>query len=185
MLDKSISQKFKKLLKEPGFVFAYPTEAVFGLGGNPLDELAFERILRIKQRPSSQRFLLIASSWEQVLSYIQLPPPHLLKPVQDSWPGPVTWVFKAAPHLPSWLKDENNTIAIRITAHPIAHALCEIAEHPLFSTSANIHGQPPCRTFEEVEARFNTHVDQTIPGFVNMNQKPSSIRDVESGKILR
>lgn len=168
-------------------VFAYPTEAVYGLGCSPFDESAVQRILHIKQRPLHQRFILIAADWHQIqpLIQIQLLSPERLAHINASWPGPVTWVFPAADNTPAWLVNDNKTIALRITAHPIASALCHVAGTPLISTSANISGTPPCRTYEETLAIFGDQVDDIVPGEVDLSAKPTSIYDALTGKVLR
>lgn len=183
----NIPPTFEKNIKEKkSFIFAYPTEAVYGLGCNPFDQAAVNRIIHLKGRTENQRFILIASDWEQILPFIQSTiNPDLFIPVKASWPGPITWVFPAAKNTPAWLINTNNTIALRITAHPIAQALCRIAGHPLISTSANFTGNPPCKTFEEATQTFAHHVDQIIPGEVDLSLKPTPIRDVLTGVFLR
>lgn len=176
---------FANKIKQPGFVFAYPTEAVYGLGCNPFDEAAINHILSIKKRPSHQRFILIASHWKQILPLIQSIEETLLEQVKASWPGPFTWVFPASDTAPSWLVDKNNTIALRLTAHPIASQLCQIANIPLISTSANLSGESPCRTYEETRKIFSHLVDYIIDGSVNHLLNPTPIRDVLTGQFLR
>lgn len=176
----------KNIHEKKSFIFAYPTEAVYGLGCNPFDQAAVNRIIHLKGRSESQRFIVIASDWEQIVPLIQPDiNPDLLTPVKTSWPGPVTWVFPAAQNTPAWLINSDNTIALRITAHPIAQALCRMAGHLLISTSANFTGQPPCKTYEETAQIFAHHVDQIISGEVNLSLKPTPIRDVLTGDFLR
>jgi len=175
---------FQKNIQKPGFVFAYPTEAVYGLGCNPFDEKALDRIRTLKQRAANQHFILIASNWEQITPLIQSLEESLLEPVKASWPGPITWVFPAASNIPETLKTFN-TIALRLTAHPIAKKLCDIAGHALVSTSANISGHPPCRTAQETQHIFGAQLDQIIPGNVELSQNPTPIRDVLTGEWLR
>jgi len=82
-------------LLHAGGVLAYPTEAVFGLGCDPHDRVAFERLFALKQRPPMQGVLLIAAEFAQVERYIELGavPAEVLRQVQASWPGPYTWIF--------------------------------------------------------------------------------------------
>lgn len=178
---------FKEQIQQKEFVFAYPTEAVYGFGANPFDESAVQRILMIKKRPAHQHFILIASNWNQITSLIKIDSldNQKLALIKSSWPGPITWVFPASTQAPTWLVSDNHTIAVRITAHPIARSLCEIAEHALVSTSANISGQPPCRTFEEAQQLFEHEVDLIIPGETSGLSKPTPIRDAQTGAFLR
>ncbi len=183
--------------KYPHFVFAYPTEAVYGLGCNPFNEIAVNRILTIKQRPATQKCILIASDWSQIESLIHpsMIGSELLIPIKNSWPGPVTWVFPASEAAPKWLVNVNTsnnnsdtyqkTIALRITAHPIASKLCQMAGIPLISTSANISGEPPCRTYDETKNIFRNLVDKIMRGDLDLSAKPTVIRDAMTGSFLR
>lgn len=176
----------KNIREKKNFIFAYPTEAVYGLGCNPFDEAAVNRIIHLKGRTANQRFIIIASDWEQISPFISSDiNPDLFIPVKASWPGPFTWVFPAAKNTPAWLVNANNTIALRITAHPIAQELCRMAGHSLISTSANFTGQLPCKTYAESLDTFAHHADQIIPGEVDLSLKPTSIRDVLTGAFLR
>jgi len=170
---------------QSGGIIAYPTEAVYGLGGDPFNFQTVQRIQQLKGRSPNQRFILIASDWEQIEPLIGALDESLLKPVRTSWPGPVTWVFPAASSIPSWLVSPQNTIALRITNHPIARNLCETAQTPILSTSANISGQPPCRSYEETLKIFAGKVDRVIEGPTGGHLKPTPIYDVLTGKCLR
>lgn len=182
-----ITKLFEQKMLEKAFVFAYPTEAVYGLGANPFDETAVKRILAIKKRPTHQYFILIAADWPQILPLIDINAIESKQRalIEASWPGPLTWVFPASTEAPPWLVNTNKTIAVRITAHPIAKKLCNIAQHPLISTSANISGEPPCRTYEETCKIFKNHVDLIIPGETSGLLKPTPIRDAMTGATLR
>ena len=83
------------LLRDGG-VLAYPTEAVFGLGCDPHDHAAFERVFALKQRPPTQGVLLIAADFAQVERYIELAavPADAMQRALESWPGPHTWIFQ-------------------------------------------------------------------------------------------
>lgn len=186
-MQHTFLNSFKHKIKEKNFVFAYPTEAVYGLGANPFDEAAVQRILTVKKRPDHQHFILIASNWSQIQPLISIDtlPSEQLSLIKASWPGPVTWVFPASSTAPSWLVNENNTIAVRVSAHPLVQTLCQIAEHPLISTSANLSGDPPCKTYEETKEIFDHDVDLIIPGETSGLSKPTPIRDAKTGVFLR
>ena len=103
-----------------GGVIAYPTEAVYGLGCNPLDWDAVQRLLDLKQRPIDKGLILIASEFDQLRPFIIEPAQEIMAPVFSSWPGPTTWLLPAAPRVPKWLTGRHRSIAIRVTAHPLA-----------------------------------------------------------------
>ena len=121
-----------------GGVLAYPTEAVFGLGCDPHDRAAFVRVFALKQRPANQGVLLIAADFGQVERYIDLAavPDEILQQVRASWPGPHTWIFPRAATVPAWVAGAHAGIALRITAHEPAAALCRAFGGALVSTSA-------------------------------------------------
>lgn len=168
-----------------GGVIAYPTEAVFGLGCDPLEEHAVARILEIKQRDAAKGLILIASRLEQLLPFMAALPEPVMAKLKASWPGPVTWVVPAASHVPAWLTGGRATLAVRVTAHPVAAALCEACGMALVSTSANKSGQPPARTGLMVRSQLGDAVDCIVPGAVGGSAKPTEIREALTGKILR
>ncbi|MGB9428573.1 MAG: Sua5/YciO/YrdC/YwlC family protein [Gammaproteobacteria bacterium] len=166
-------------------VIAYPTESVFGLGCDPLAYVAVARILAIKARDASKGLILIASRIEQLLPFLAPLTDDMREKLEATWPGPVTWVIPAARDLPDWLSGGRETLAVRVTAHPVARALCEMAGMALVSTSANKSGQSPARTALQVRARFHDEIDYIVLGAVGGLKKPTEIRDAASGTILR
>ena len=101
----------------------------------------------LKQRPPEHGVLLIAAEFAQIERYIARDqvPAGLMDEVRASWPGPYTWVFPRAPHVPAWVAGAHAGIALRVTAHAPAAALCRAFGGALVSTSANPHGTPPAR----------------------------------------
>jgi len=174
-------------LLHDGGVLAYPTEAVFGLGCDPHDRVAFERLFALKQRPPTQGVLLIAAEFAQIERYIELAavPPDVLQQVRASWPGPHTWVFPRSTQVPAWIAGAHAGIALRITAHEPAAALCWAFGGALVSTSANPHGQPPARSAQAVEAFFGDTLDGLLDAPLGMQASPTVIRDALSGAIIR
>ncbi|MEG3110710.1 L-threonylcarbamoyladenylate synthase type 1 TsaC [Pantoea sp. T14] len=167
-------------------VIAYPTEAVFGLGCDPDHESAVMALLALKQRPVEKGLILIASEYAQLEPYVS---DRELSVIQRErmfacWPGPVTFVVPAPPHTPRWLTGKFDTLAIRVSDHPDVQALCRAFGKPLVSTSANLSGQPPCRTIEEVKLQFGNDFP-VLPGLTGGRQNPSEIRDVITGDLIR
>jgi len=171
-------------LKQGG-VIAYPTEAVFGLGCDPFNPQAVQRILHIKNRSKEKGLILIASCWEAVSDLVELPSQTLLEKALKTWPGPVTWVFPASKKVPGWLCMLNRSIALRITAHPIAAEICEMFGGPIVSSSANLSGKNPAKTAEEVKQMFEGKIDFIVDGKVGGLEKPTPIFDVITGDKLR
>lgn len=182
MSSWSIRQAVKALRN--GEVIAYPTEAVFGLGCDPWDDDAILKILDIKQRPWHKGVILIASDFNQLTDFIEPLPADILQQIEASWPGPVTWLLPAKDTTSAYLTGKHNTIAVRVTAHPIARDLCRAAGHALVSTSANIASMPPAKTVRQVRWNLPT-VHTIVTGNCGKATKPSQIRDAQTGAIIR
>ncbi|EMK5834104.1 L-threonylcarbamoyladenylate synthase type 1 TsaC [Citrobacter sedlakii] len=167
-------------------VIAYPTEAVFGVGCDPDSETAVNRLLALKQRPVDKGLILIAANFEQLRPYID---DSMLTEAQREavfacWPGPVTFVFPAPETTPRWLTGRFNSLAVRVTDHPLVVALCKAYGKPLVSTSANLSGLPPCRTTEDVRAQFGDDFP-IVEGETGGRLNPSEIRDALTGELFR
>ena len=168
-----------------GGVIAYPTEAVWGLGCNPLDEAAVRELFRLKQRPATTGVLLIGATYDQLADYVDEVPVDALARAQATWPGAATWVFPASACVPAWIRGSHSGVALRVTAHPVAAALCEAFGGALVSTSANRHGEPPMRRAADVRAAFGKELAAIVDGALGGLDRPTSIRDAVSGETLR
>lgn len=145
-------------------VIAYPTEAVFGVGCDPDSETAVMRLLELKQRPVDKGLILIAANYEQLKPYID---DTMLTDVQREtiFPagGSCHLCLSAPATTPRWLTGRFDSLAVRVTDHPLVVALCQAYGKPLVSTSANLSGLPPCRTVDEVRAQFGAAFP-VVPG---------------------
>src|SRR5690606_25595917 len=103
----------------------YPTEGVFGLGCLPLRADAVDRIVSMKQRDPSMGLILIASSLSQLEPYAVVPADE--RELAGSLEKPVTWVLPATSSTPPWIRGRHAGVAVRISAHPVAAALCDAA----------------------------------------------------------
>ncbi len=168
-----------------GGVIAYPTEAVWGLGCDPHNESAVRRLFDLKQRPAGVGVLLIASDFLQIEGYLGKCPAEAIARAQASWPGPNTWIFPASETVPSWVVGEHVGIAIRITAHPVASALCHAFGGALVSSSANIHGQAAAKNAVELRHMFEDQLDAVVDGALGELERPTTIRDAISGNVVR
>lgn len=167
-----------------GGLIAYPTESVFGLGCNPHNASAVARLLHVKRRPVAKGLIILASHFEQLDPLLAPLPAAMESAILDSWPGPVTWVLPVHERTPLLLTGGRSTLAVRVTAHPLAAALCE-ACGPLVSTSANRSGNRPARTALQARLRLGTDVDAILAGQVGDSPNPSEIRDGRTGEVLR
>ncbi len=173
-----------RVVKSGGLI-AYPTEAVYGLGCDPRNEGAVRRLLALKRRPVRKGLILIAASFEQLEPFLH--PLNLSDRARlaATWPGPHTWLIATRPDTPRWLRGRHETLAVRVTAHPLAAALCQACEHPLVSTSANLSGRPPARTALAVRRQLGTAIDYLLPGPTGGAAQPTEIRDLRTGRRVR
>lgn len=166
-----------------GGVLAYPTEGVWGLGADPRNRHAVEKILELKKRPVSKGVILVAAAAEQFEFILRHLEPDQRAVLDASWPGPNTWLVPHHGEVPYWICGEHTTVALRVSAHPVVRALCQLAG-PLVSTSANPQGLPPARSALKARFYFGDQVGYA-PGQVNRNAKPSTIRDLVTGALVR
>lgn len=170
-----------------GEVIAYPTEGVFGVGCDPDNADAIKKLLALKQRPVEKGLILIAANYEQLLPYIdesQLTPQQLEK-IHQSWPGPVTWIMPCSDTVSNWVCGQFDSIAVRVTDHPLVQKMCNAFGKPLTSTSANLTGQPPCMTTNEVKHQLGDRLVAILEGETGGREKPSEIRDAKTSQVLR
>lgn len=168
-----------------GAVVAYPTEACFGIGCDPLDRSAVLRIARIKHRPRGMSMILIADCVEKLLPYIALRNESVLDDPLASWPGPYTWILPASSRMPASLQVASNTVAVRVTAHAGAAHLSRAAGRAIVSTSANRHGQAPIREYGRILRCLGSAVDFVVRGPLGGQRNPTQIKDAVSGRVLR
>ncbi len=168
-----------------GGIVAYPTEAVFGLGCDPLGERAVRRLLAIKRRPAHKGLILIAADFAQLEPFLLPLTSADHAKIAATWPGPYTWLIPARPATPRWLRGRYDTLAVRVTAHPLAAALCRACGHPLVSTSANLSGRSPARTALAVRRQLGQSLDYVLSGPAGGADKPTEIRDLRTGRQVR
>ena len=168
-----------------GGIVAYPTEAVFGLGCLPHDRAAVSRLLAIKRRSWRKGLILIAADLEQLAPYVVLPPEPQRGTVLATWPGPSTWVLEARRAAPRWVSGGRPSLAVRVTAHPVARELCRCAGDALVSTSANLSRQPPHRHLLRLRRALGRKVDYVLAGALGGAGRPTAIRDARTGQTLR
>lgn len=170
-------------LKRGGLI-AYPTESCYGFGCDPRNRRAVQRILKLKQRPQQKGLILIASSYRQVARYLRpltLPEQHKL---QADGAQAVTYLMPTKPSCPRWLRGAHDTLAVRLTAHPFARALCRSAGSALVSTSANYSGMRAAKTYAECQRIFGKKM-WVLRGRVGKRKRPSTIKAWGGDKIVR
>lgn len=169
-----------------GGVIAYPTEAVWGLGCDPWNIDAVQRILDLKQRPMEKGLIVVAGSVEQVRFLLDPLSQEQQQKALSYWPGPFTCLLPDLLHqIPRQVRGRHSSIAVRVSAHPLVQALCEATGSPLVSTSANPAGRQPARYSWQVRRYFRNGLDRLVPGQLGGYRQPSKIIDIVSGQQLR
>jgi L-threonylcarbamoyladenylate synthase len=167
-----------------GGLIAYPTESCYGLGCDPRNPRALRRLIRLKGRNAAKGLLLIADRFRRLQPFVRPLHPLERARMQRSWPGPVTWVVPAAATCPPLLTGGRPTIAVRVTAHPVAARLCRSLGMALVSTSANKSGRKPAKTAAECRRIFGARV-RVIAGRIGTRKRPSTLIDLATGTVLR
>ncbi|MBQ8707186.1 MAG: threonylcarbamoyl-AMP synthase [Succinivibrionaceae bacterium] len=186
MTDGPDFQQAVAVLRSGGII-AYPTEAVYGLGCDPDNVAALRRLLELKQRPESKGMLVVAHSFELVRPYLDLArvPEADLDYAASLWPGFCTLVFPASDRVSPALRGSHDTLAVRISAHPSIAEICSRLGRPLVSTSANLSGGEPCRDAASARRIFDAGVDYVVAGECLGYDRPSTIIDLRTRKVLR
>jgi L-threonylcarbamoyladenylate synthase len=168
-----------------GGVIAYPTETVYGLGCDPFNGKSVLRLLDLKQRHIDQGLVLVASHIEQLEPLLSPLNAQIRKQVAQPGTPPVTWVLPCLPEIPVWLRGKHDSLAIRVSSHPVTAELCRCWRGPLVSTSANVHGKHPATSPLAVRKAFNGKLDYILHGDHGSTNRPSLIRDGLTGKQIR
>lgn len=170
-----------------GELLAYPTEAVFGLGCDPRNQQAVEKLLAVKGRPAAKGLILIAANYSQLFPFVDdlaIPQDKRFQ-VFSHWPGPYTLLLPAAKNVPTWLRGDHDTIAVRVTAHEPTRALCLALGQALISTSANRSGEPALTSAAEVKAEFGDEVAFVMDAPTGGATKPSTILNPITNTVVR
>ena len=161
-------------LREGGIV-AFPTETYYGLAVDPGNDVALEKLYRLKKRAAEKAILILVEDIAQI-SQITTSIPHQFLPLMKKyWPGPLTLIFPARDSLSSILTGGSGTIGVRISPHPVAMDLVTMMGKPITATSANISGKLPAKSAGEVAKIFGRKVDYIYDGGVTAAGQCSTI----------
>jgi len=164
---------------------AYPTEAVYGLGCDPLNEGAVLALQRLKRRSAKKGLILIAANLSQLDGYLGTLPDAVRHNMLAVSGRATTWVVPAKATVPRWLTGAYSTIAVRLVQHPLAKELCDLAQMPIVSTSANLSGHAASTCAYRTRLKFSSRGVYTINGRVGEASEPSQIINALTGEQLR
>jgi len=166
-----------------GGVVAFPTDTAYGLGTDPFNPIAIERIFEIKGRPETKPILLLVDSVTMAETVIERSD-IFYRVAERFWPGPLTIVTAAAPSLPAKLTAGTQTIGVRWPVASFATTLAEKFGQPITATSANRSGFPGAITSDEVRQQLGDSVDVLIDGGTLPARGGSTVLDLTSDPPL-
>lgn len=169
------------VLKANGLIAHY-TDTVLGFACLPKENL-LQRLARVKHRPSSKGFILLASSSQQLSRYVNCSSAELAK-VDLPQPNPTTWLVNSSDAVPPSLLGTSNKIAVRLSNNPGVTSICKQVG-AIVSTSANLSGQAICTDISTVRKIFGPNIDYVHLAEDMGTHRPSTVIDLESGKIIR
>lgn len=162
-IDINLIKEAAEYIKE-GKLVAFPTETVYGLGANGLDESAVKNIFLAKGRPQDNPLILHISSIDNLYPLVKEIPDLAYECMERFWPGPLTMLFKKSEVVPSVITAGLDTVAIRMPNHPIALELIKQSNCPIAAPSANLSGTPsPTSAKHVIQDQFG-RIDMIIDG---------------------
>jgi L-threonylcarbamoyladenylate synthase len=161
-----------------GGIIAYPTETFYGLGADAINEKAIEKIFTVKGRNFNNPISLIIGQADDIYPLVQDVPQTAKKLMAAFWPGALTIVFLAANNVSTLLTAGSGKIGLRVSSHPIAHAIVQKLKKPLTATSANLSGFPECSRASEVAEQIGDKIDAVVDWGQTQGDKTSTIIDV-------
>lgn len=179
--DETVLSEAARIVQHGG-VIAMPTDSFYALGACALDAPAVRRVCDIKGQRESKPILVLISDRSQLDALVARIQPGAAVLMDRFWPGPLTIVFPASPHLPAALTAGTGTIGVRLPAHPLLVKLLR-ATGPLTGTSANRAGGSPARTALDVEQNLGGEVDLILDGGSASATLPSTV--VEATEVVR
>ena len=180
MIPKLNPLNAREVLKG-GSIIIYPTEGVYGIGCDALNQHSVNKVITIKGRNASKSFIIICSDIIQLNTIIDQDYMNNKELLAKDF---ITWVVPAHEKCPPWLRMEN-TVAVRLTNHPVINDLCKGLNGPIISTSANYSNHSYINDIKKIEVLFDKKVDYIIEGKLGGELKSSMIKNIVTKEILR
>lgn len=171
MIEKAV-----RILRKGGIV-AFPTETVYGLGANVFDRGAVEKIFKAKGRPGDNPLIVHISDLSQLKRLAAQVPKDAESLMRRFWPGPLTFVFKKRPEVPSRVTAGLSTVAVRMPGHPLARRLIRAFGHPIAAPSANVSGRPSATNYQAARRELAGKADMILRGSASRIGIESTVLD--------
>ena len=186
----SLEELWGKVVKaaeivEKGGVIIYPTDTVYGIGCNPFNARAVERVYGLKKRENKPSPVLVSDLNQ--LRQVADPKPAELRAALLLWPGPVTIVMARKPSLPESVTFGKPTVGVRMPSDAVTLAIMQLSGLPLLGTSANLSGHPPARSPSELDPELVKGVDIVVECGRTLYGRPSTVIEVaeEGVRVVR
>lgn len=169
-INEKIIEKAVSLLSR-GEIIAFPTDTVYGVGGDIFSETAIDRIYRLKNRPTNKPINALISSENQLKMIVESIPADARSIIKKFWPGPLTIILKKNTEVSDKVTCSLDTIGVRMPNNRVALEIIKKFEKPLATTSANISGQPSPLTADDVYNNFQ----ESLPIIIDSKEKALGI----------
>lgn len=144
-----------------GGVILYPTDTIWGLGCDAMDEKAVERVFAVKNRPKEKSLIILLAEAKDVLQYVAAPHPDIID-IVSSFERPTTVIYQSALGFPDNVVHEDGSIGIRVTTDPFCKSLIKRLGRPIVSTSANLSGEPTAQSFNNISPIIKERADYIV-----------------------
>lgn len=178
--DFSLAIKTAKEIFFSDGVFVYPTDTIYGFGGNPFSGKVIKRIINIKRRNENKQFIYLIKNPESIIEYVELNKDSLLEFLKAVWPNPITIIFNLKE---KYFEQFNSaTAAFRMPNDKFCLSLLSELNCPLISTSVNRSENPPINNKSAIIKEFKTEIDAILFTNKRQNSKPSTIISLTSSE---
>ena len=165
-----------------GGVIAFPTDTLYGLACSLLDVPAVEMVARLTRRDPSLAVISLIPDPSQAWGIAAEVDETAERLIRRYWPGPLSLIFRAGRIVPARVRGAGGTVALRCPRHTLSARLLDAIGGPVVSSSANLTGQRPAETAEEVVRIFGNQLDLVLDGGQARDSRPSTLVDVSGSK---
>lgn len=165
---------------QTGSLVVFPTDTLYGLGADALNEEAINRVYEVKGRDFTRPLLIFIGKKEQLQSLVTFIPPPAQRLIEAFWPGPLTLVLHSSSVLPPLLLGGSSRVGIRLPASSLIRQIVLEAGAPITGTSANPSGRPTPSTAQEIQKELGGAVDLILDGGPCISERGSTLLDVTS-----
>ena len=166
-----------------GGVIAFRTDTFYGIGANPFNQSAVQKIRELKGGEDDKPILVVISDSQQLNRLIPNRSRAFAQLAQSFWPGALTIIGQAAPELSAELTAGTKTVGVRLPDDDKVRTLISICGGALTATSANVSGKPPARVAKEVESYFGERVDLIVDGGATTSESASTVVDATTDEV--